>query len=79
MKPEGHDRAAGLAEVLREFFDAKTARDLEATMAYFAPDMVAYIDATLATDPDLAQRLWERSAELTGLSSRGTGQVGRAV
>jgi len=38
--------------VLGTFFEAKTACDVDGTMAYFAPDMAAYIDATLGWDFD---------------------------
>jgi ketosteroid isomerase-like protein len=44
--------ASGLHTVLGEFFDTKTACDVEGTMAYFASDMVAYMDATLGWDFD---------------------------
>lgn len=36
-----------LPVVFERYFEAKTARDAEGTMAFFAPDMVCYIDATL--------------------------------
>ena len=39
-----------LAAFITAFFDAKTARDIEATMAFFSPDLVTYIDATLGWD-----------------------------
>lgn len=38
--------------VLGRFFEAKTACDVDGTMAYFAPDMAGYIDATLGWDFD---------------------------
>jgi ketosteroid isomerase-like protein len=42
--------AASLQAALGKFFETKTACDVEGTMAYFAPDMAAYIDATLGWD-----------------------------
>lgn len=36
-----------LAATLETFFETKTARDLKGTMAYFSPNLVSYIDATL--------------------------------
>jgi ketosteroid isomerase-like protein len=42
--------ASRLQPMLGKFFETKTAADVEGTMAYFAPDMVAYIDATLGWD-----------------------------
>ena len=47
-----HANATRLAVVLENFFTTKTACDVEGTMAYFSPDMVAYIDATLGWDFD---------------------------
>jgi ketosteroid isomerase-like protein len=44
--------ASRLHAVLGKFFETKTARDVNGTMAYFAPDMAAYIDATLGWDFD---------------------------
>jgi ketosteroid isomerase-like protein len=44
--------ASGLHALLGKFFETKTACDVEGTMAYFAPDMAAYIDATLGWDFD---------------------------
>ena len=41
-----------LATRLSEFFRTKTAADVDGTMAYFAPDMATYIDATLGWDFD---------------------------
>jgi hypothetical protein len=41
-----------LDAVLGKFFETKTACDVDGTMAYFAPDMAAYIDATLGWDFD---------------------------
>lgn len=41
-----------LAGTFADFFTTKTSCDLEATMAYFSPDMAAYIDATLGWDLD---------------------------
>jgi ketosteroid isomerase-like protein len=38
---------APLHAVFEEFFKTKTACDVDGTMGYFAPDMAAYIDATL--------------------------------
>jgi hypothetical protein len=34
------------------FFETKTASDVEGTMAFFSPDLVSYIDATLGWDFD---------------------------
>ena len=44
--------ASALDALLETFFEIKTAGDVEGTMAYFAPDMAAYIDATLGWDLD---------------------------
>jgi ketosteroid isomerase-like protein len=44
--------ASPLHAVLEKFFETKTACDVNGTMAYFAPDMAAYIDATLGWDFD---------------------------
>ena len=44
--------AAELHAVLEKFFETKTACDVEGTMAYFAPDLASYIDATLGWDFD---------------------------
>lgn len=44
--------ASELTALLTEFFRTKTAADVDGTMAYFAPDMVTYIDATLGWDFD---------------------------
>ena len=41
-----------LAGPLEDFFTTKTSCDVEATMAYFSPDMASYIDATLGWDLD---------------------------
>jgi hypothetical protein len=41
-----------LPKVFERFFETKTARDAEGTMAFFAPDMVCYIDATLGWEFD---------------------------
>ena len=41
-----------LHKVLESFFQTKTVGDVEGTMAYFAPDMVCYMDATLGWDFD---------------------------
>jgi ketosteroid isomerase-like protein len=45
-------QASRLPALLHEFFATKTACDVEGTMAYFAPDMASYIDATLGWDFD---------------------------
>lgn len=39
-----------LVAFMTAFFDAKTARDVDATMAFFSPDLVTYIDAVLGWD-----------------------------
>jgi ketosteroid isomerase-like protein len=39
-----------LAAFMMAFFDAKSRRDLDATMAFFSPDLVTYVDATLGWD-----------------------------
>ena len=39
-----------LYPMLGKFFETKTSADVDGTMAYFAPDMAAYIDATLGWD-----------------------------
>ena len=44
--------ALRLPKVFERFFETKTARDAEGTMAFFAPDMVCYIDATLGWEFD---------------------------
>jgi hypothetical protein len=44
--------ASRLHDVFEKFFDTKTAGDVDGTMAYFAPDMASYIDATLGWDFD---------------------------
>lgn len=44
--------ASELPALLGKFFETKTACDVDGTMAYFAPDMAAYIDATLGWDFD---------------------------
>jgi hypothetical protein len=49
--------ASPLAGVLTTFFETKTARDVEGTMSYFAPDMASYIDATLGWDFDSYEAL----------------------
>jgi hypothetical protein len=41
---------AQLPAMLEEFFTTKTACDVEGTMAFFAPDMAGYMDATLGWD-----------------------------
>jgi hypothetical protein len=41
---------AQLPATLEEFFTTKTARDVEGTMAFFAPDLAGYLDATLGWD-----------------------------
>lgn len=41
-----------LPGVFARFFETKTARDAEGTMAFFAQDMVCYIDATLGWEFD---------------------------
>jgi len=42
--------SADLAAFMTAFFDAKTSRDLDATMSFFSPDLVTYIDAILGWD-----------------------------
>jgi hypothetical protein len=44
--------ASRLPALLETFFATKTAGDVDGTMAYFAPDMAACIDATLGWDLD---------------------------
>lgn len=46
------DVVSPLATTLETFFERKTACDLEATMSYFSPELVSYIDATLGWDFD---------------------------
>lgn len=41
-----------LADTFARFFATKTGADVEATMAYFSPDLRSYIDATLGWDFD---------------------------
>jgi ketosteroid isomerase-like protein len=45
-------QTSALRGVLESFFEVKTSADVEGTMAYFAPDMVCYMDATLGWDFD---------------------------
>jgi hypothetical protein len=40
----------GLVAFMTAFFDAKTRRDVDATMAFFSPDLVTYVDAVLGWD-----------------------------
>jgi SnoaL-like domain len=44
--------ASRLPAMFEKFFEIKTAGDVDGTMAYFAPDMAGYIDATLGWDFD---------------------------
>jgi ketosteroid isomerase-like protein len=44
--------ASRLHALFEKFFETKTAGDVDGTMAYFAPDMAGYIDATLGWDFD---------------------------
>jgi ketosteroid isomerase-like protein len=44
--------ASHLPAMFEKFFETKTAGDVDGTMAYFAPDMAGYIDATLGWDFD---------------------------
>jgi ketosteroid isomerase-like protein len=46
------DRVSPLAATFEAYFEAKTACDVEGTMSYFSPGLVAYIDATLGWDLD---------------------------
>lgn len=39
-----------LVDFMTAFFAAKTSRDVDATMAFFSPDLVTYTDATLGWD-----------------------------
>ena len=43
---------ASLATTFETFFETKTSADVEGTMAFFSPDLVSYIDATLGWDFD---------------------------
>lgn len=43
---------APLDTAFATFFETKTAGDVEGTMAFFSPDLVSYIDATLGWDFD---------------------------
>ena len=43
--------------MLERFFETKTACDVDGTMAYFAPEMAADIDATLGRDFDSYEAL----------------------
>jgi hypothetical protein len=47
---DGKESTAQLPAKLEEFFTTKTAADVEGTMAFFAPDMAGYLDATLGWD-----------------------------
>jgi hypothetical protein len=49
--------ASPLATELETFFRTKTSCDIGGTMAYFSPDRVAYIDATLGWDFDSYEAL----------------------
>lgn len=49
--------ASPLAVELETFFATKTSCNVEATMTYFSPDMVAYIDATLGWKLDSYEEL----------------------
>lgn len=42
--------SASLVTFMTAFFDAKTNRDIDATMSFFSPDLVTYIDAVLGWD-----------------------------
>jgi hypothetical protein len=44
--------ASRLHDLFETFLETKTAGDVDGTMAYFAPDMAGYIDATLGWDFD---------------------------
>jgi SnoaL-like domain len=44
--------ASRLHALFERFFETKTAGDVDGTMAYFAPDLAGYIDATLGWDFD---------------------------
>ena len=47
MSTDTVDAGPQLAERLHAFFATKTSCDVDGTMAYFAPDSLTYIDATL--------------------------------
>ena len=51
------DPTSPLAALLTTFFETKTGCDVDGTMAYFAPDMATYIDATLGWDLDSYEAL----------------------
>jgi len=42
--------SADLVAFMTAFFDTKTNRDIDATMSFFSPDLVTYIDAVLGWD-----------------------------
>jgi hypothetical protein len=48
---------APLAATIERFFETKTSCDIDGTMAYFAPDLATYTDATLGWDFDSFQKL----------------------
>jgi hypothetical protein len=48
----GTAKSNQLPGVFERFFETKTARDAERTMAFFAPDAVRYTDATLGWEFD---------------------------
>ncbi len=50
-------RASPLAERFERYFAIKTSADVDGTMAYFSPDMVTYVDATLGWHFDSYQVL----------------------
>ena len=59
-----------LAATIDEFFETKTAADVEGTMSYFSPDLATYIDATLGWELASYEALKElRPPEATGVGS----------
>jgi hypothetical protein len=53
MEPQtGTAPASQLHALLEKYLESKTAGDVDATMAYFSPDMITYTDATLGWNFD---------------------------
>ncbi|HEY6430030.1 MAG TPA: hypothetical protein VIX84_22600, partial [Acidimicrobiales bacterium] len=57
MSPSIDHDSSPLTGAFHAFFDTKTLADVDGTMAYFAPEMVAYIDATLGWELDSFEAL----------------------
>ena len=57
MTPVAERPVPPLAAVFEQFFATKTACDVDATMAFFSPDLATYTDATLGWNLDSYQAL----------------------